>query len=76
MSDSNFIFAPMEQGVTDKRSLELILRDQKAEIEGRRAEKLCSRHFSRLIAVAICEMKYCDGEYEIDKAYDCHPPTA
>ncbi len=23
-------------------------------------------------SISICEMKYCDGEYEIDKAYDSH----
>ena len=23
-------------------------------------------------SISVCEMKYCNSEYEIDKAYDCH----
>ena len=38
-----FIFAPMKQEVIDKRSLEIILSDQKIEIESRKTEKLCTR---------------------------------
>ncbi len=39
----------MKQEVTDKRSLELILSDQKAEIESQRTERLCSRQEEQLV---------------------------
>ena len=39
----------MKQGVTDKRDLEVILRDQKEEIENRKDESLCPRREEQLV---------------------------
>ena len=43
------IFAPMKQEVIDKRDLEVILRDQKEEIETRKEERLCPRREEQLV---------------------------
>lgn len=39
----------MKQEVIDKRNLEIILSDQKAEIESRRSERLCTRQEEQLV---------------------------
>ena len=42
---------------------------------GHAFEIVCLHYINNVVkakSISICEMKYCQGEYEIDKAYDAH----
>ncbi len=64
-------FVSMKQDVIDKRTLELILTDQKGEIDGRREETLCRRGEERLVDLGSPQAQVVIGVRRCGKSTLC-----
>lgn len=66
------MFASMKQEVIDKRLLEVVLSDQKAEIESRQTEPLCARNEEQLIDLSSPQAQVVVGVRRCGKSTLCY----